>query len=92
VGVVSIFLLELVILLGLAKRFESEHVTILLEYLFPYTFLLTGFAPPAGSSRTRIFIGLLGLVRTAPTTPVSAVRRTKPKRKAPPAFTPAGLF
>jgi hypothetical protein len=34
VGVVCIFLLELVILLGLAKRFGSEHVTILLEYLF----------------------------------------------------------
>ena len=34
VGIISIFLLEIVILLGLAKRFGSEHVTILLNYLF----------------------------------------------------------
>ncbi|MCW5693089.1 MAG: hypothetical protein KIT48_12060 [Pseudolabrys sp.] len=34
IGVVCIFLLELVILLGLAKRLGSEHVTILLDYLF----------------------------------------------------------
>lgn len=34
VGIVCIFLLEIVILLGLAKRLGSEHVTILLDYLF----------------------------------------------------------
>ena len=34
IGIVCIFLLELVILLGLAKRLGSEHVTILLDYLF----------------------------------------------------------
>lgn len=34
IGIVCIFLLELVILLGLAKRFGNEHVTILLNYLF----------------------------------------------------------
>jgi|SRR5882724_4284525 len=34
IGIVCIFLLELVILLGLAKRFGNEHVTILLDYLF----------------------------------------------------------
>jgi hypothetical protein len=34
VGIVCIFLLELVILLGLAKRLGNEHVTILLDYLF----------------------------------------------------------
>lgn len=34
VGIVCIFLLEIVILLGLAKRLGSEHATILLDYLF----------------------------------------------------------
>jgi hypothetical protein len=34
IGIVCIFLLELVILLGLAKRLGNEHVTILLDYLF----------------------------------------------------------
>jgi hypothetical protein len=34
IGIICIFLLELVILLGLAKRLGSEHVTILLDYLF----------------------------------------------------------
>jgi hypothetical protein len=34
IGIVCIFLLELVILLGLAKRFGNEHVTILLDFLF----------------------------------------------------------
>jgi|GEM_PF-5924233 len=34
IGIVCIFLLELVILLGLAKRFGIENVTILLDYLF----------------------------------------------------------
>lgn len=34
IGVVCIFLLEIVILLGLAKRWGNEHVTILLNYLF----------------------------------------------------------
>lgn len=34
IGIVCIFLLELVILLGLAKRFGNEHITILLDYLF----------------------------------------------------------
>jgi hypothetical protein len=34
VGIVCIFLLEIVILLGLAKRLGSEHVTMLLDYLF----------------------------------------------------------
>jgi hypothetical protein len=33
-GIVCIFLLEIVILLGLAKRLGMEHVTILLDYLF----------------------------------------------------------
>ena len=34
IGIVCIFVLELVILLGLAKRLGNEHVTILLDYLF----------------------------------------------------------
>jgi hypothetical protein len=34
IGIVCIFLLELIILLGLAKRLGNEHVTILLDYLF----------------------------------------------------------
>jgi hypothetical protein len=34
IGIVCVFLLELVILLGLAKRFGNEHITILLDYLF----------------------------------------------------------
>ena len=34
IGIICIFLLELVILLGLAKRLGNEHVTILLDYLF----------------------------------------------------------
>jgi hypothetical protein len=34
IGIICIFLLELVILLGLARRFGNEHVTILLDYLF----------------------------------------------------------
>jgi hypothetical protein len=34
IGIVCIFLLELVILLGLAKRLGNEHVTMLLDYLF----------------------------------------------------------
>ena len=34
IGIVCIFLLELVILLGLAKRYGNEHITILLNYLF----------------------------------------------------------
>lgn len=34
IGIVCIFLLEIVILLGLAKRLGSEHVTLLLDYLF----------------------------------------------------------
>ena len=34
IGIICIFLLEIVILLGLAKRLGSEHVTMLLDYLF----------------------------------------------------------
>jgi hypothetical protein len=34
IGIVCIFLLELIILLGLAKQLGNEHVTILLDYLF----------------------------------------------------------
>ncbi|WP_445490262.1 hypothetical protein [Rhodopseudomonas sp. RCAM05734] len=34
IGTVCIFVLEIIILLGLAKRLGSEHVTILLDYLF----------------------------------------------------------
>lgn len=34
IGIVCIFVLEIIILLGLAKRLGSEHVTILLDYLF----------------------------------------------------------
>jgi hypothetical protein len=34
IGIVCIFLLELVVLLGLAKRLGSEHVTVLLDFLF----------------------------------------------------------
>jgi hypothetical protein len=34
IGIVCIFLLELVILTGLARQFGNEHITILLDYLF----------------------------------------------------------
>jgi hypothetical protein len=34
VAIVCLFLLELIVLLGLAKRFGNEHVSILLEILF----------------------------------------------------------
>lgn len=34
IGIICIFLLQLVILLGLAKRLGNEHATILLDYLF----------------------------------------------------------
>jgi hypothetical protein len=34
IGIICIFLLELVILLGLARRLGNEHATILLDYLF----------------------------------------------------------
>ncbi len=34
IGIPLIFILEIVILLGLAKRLGSEHVTILLDFLF----------------------------------------------------------
>lgn len=34
VGILCVFVLEIVILLGLARRLGNEHVTILLDYLF----------------------------------------------------------
>jgi len=34
IGILCVFLLEIVILLGLAKRLGNEHISILLDYLF----------------------------------------------------------
>lgn len=34
VGIICVFLLQLVILLAIARRLGSEHITILLDYLF----------------------------------------------------------
>ena len=34
IGIICIFLLEIIILIGLARRLGSEHITILLDYLF----------------------------------------------------------
>lgn len=46
VSIVCIFLLELIVLLGLAKRLGNEHVSILLEILFHRVCRLLGKEEP----------------------------------------------
>jgi hypothetical protein len=48
IRIICIFLLELVVLLGLAKRLGNEHVTILLDYLFHQICEKIGLWPPKG--------------------------------------------
>ena len=48
VGIVCIFLLELVMLTGLARKLGSEHVTLLLDYLFHQICEKIGLGGPKG--------------------------------------------
>lgn len=48
IGIICIFLLELVILTGLARKLGSEHVTILLDYLFHQFCEKIGLGGPKG--------------------------------------------
>lgn len=50
IAIICIFLLEIVVLLGLAKRLGNEHATILLDYLFHQFCERIGLWPPKGGS------------------------------------------